>query len=233
MSNYPPANYPPSHLTPGYPQDGYPPQQPRSGCGGCLGKFLILLGVIFLLFIAICCGGFFYVKSSFTDQPAEAQEICDEIATLRLPELLDPVGGGRLNIPLVGTLIAEGAVYSDKEHKNVLIVGSFGEALGQGFQDQLLESLDSGQFQQKIADKDKNDKREKLRDEKTSRMERTIRDRKAVFEITEGVGVTSNQQKIRVQGHFQGKTGPAILIIEAEEETLPKEDIQKIIESIE
>ena len=57
MSNYPPQQGSP---LPGYPQDGYPPQRPRSGCGGCLGKFLIFLGVIFLLIIVLCCGGIFY-----------------------------------------------------------------------------------------------------------------------------------------------------------------------------
>ena len=58
MSNDPPPQgYPP----PGYPQAGYPSQQPRSGCGcGCVGKFLILLGVVFLLIIATCCGVIYY-----------------------------------------------------------------------------------------------------------------------------------------------------------------------------
>ena len=106
MSNYPQPGYPPGQPVPGYPQDGYPPERPRSGCGcgGCLGKLLIFLGVIFALILALCCGGFFYVKSSFTDQPAAAQEISDEIASLRLPAALEPVGGVRLKMPLTGAL---------------------------------------------------------------------------------------------------------------------------------
>ena len=60
-----------------------------------------------------------------------------------------------------------------------------------------------------------------------------IQGEKAVFEITEGVGVQSNTPRIRVQGGFKGKTGPAIFILDAEEETLPLEKVQEMIESIE
>jgi len=234
MSNYPPPDYPPQQANPapGYPQDGYPPQRPRSGCGGCLGKFLIVLGVVFLLMIAVCCGGFYYLKSSFTDQPGEAQAISDEIASLHVPAPLEPMGGGRLKVPLTGSLIAEGAFYADKEHKNSLILGSFGEALSQGFKDQLLESLERGQAQQQPG-VNKNDKREELKDVKKSSVERTIHDQKAIFEIAEGVGVNSKQRKIRVQGAFLSKAGPAILLIEAEEETLSMDMIKKLIDSIE
>ncbi len=165
MSNYPQPSYPQGNPPPGYPQDGYPPQQPRSGCGcgGCLGKFLIVLAVIFGLLIALCCGGFYYLKSSVTDQPAEAQKISDEIASLRVPAPLEPVGGGRLKIPFVGKLVAEGTLYSDKKG-SVLLLGSFGEALDQNSRDQLMEGLRSGQFQQKPAGKGQNDNREELKE---------------------------------------------------------------------
>lgn len=234
MSNYPQPGFPQGSPVPGYPQDGYSPQRPRSGCGcgGCLGKFLIFLGAIFLLLIALCCGGFYYMKSSVTDQPAEVQKISDEIASLRVPAPLEPIGGGRLRIPLSGTLVAEAAAYSDKEHKCVLILGSFGEALGEKFKDQLLEGIESGKFQQKT-DADKDDKNEELKEVKKSRVERTIRDQKANFDISEGIGVKTSKRKIRVQGAFLGKTGPAILMIEAEEETLSTEKVKELINSIE
>ena len=44
---------------------------------------------------------------------------------------------------------------------------------------------------------------------------------KAVFDISEGIGVKSGKKKIRVQGAFKGKTGPAMFILDAEEDTLP------------
>ena len=112
-----------------------------------------------------------------------------------------------------------------------LILGAFGEVLGQNFKDQLLESMESGQFQQKSANK--NDKSEELKDVEKSHVERKIRGQKATFEISEGVGAKTNKRKIRVQGAFLGKSGPAILMIEAEEETLSVENVKELIDSIE
>src|SRR5271165_6105339 len=128
MSNYPP---PQGFPTQGYPQETYPPQPPHSGCGGCLGKFLIFLGVIFLLIIALCCGGFFYLRSyvasSVSQRPAEVQTISDEIISIRAAPL-EPVAGGRFLVPIVDKSLGQGAVYSDKNHKSILVLASFGEA---------------------------------------------------------------------------------------------------------
>jgi len=235
MPNYPQPGYPPGHPTPGYPQEGYPPQQPRSGCGGCLGKFLIFLGVIFLLIIATCCGGIFYLKSyiasSISQDPAEIQTISDEIISIRVPAPLEPVAGGRFQVPIVGKTLGQGAFYSDKNHKSTLVIASFGEAFGPQFKDQLLQGLQSGQSQKQSADKNGN--QEELKDVKKTRHERTILGEKAAFEISEGIGAQSGKQKTRVQGAFLGKTGPAILILDAEEETLSRKNVEKMLDSME
>jgi hypothetical protein len=233
MSNYAPPGYPPAQAVPAYPPTGYPPQRPQSGCGGCLGKFLIFLGIIFLIIIGLCCGGVYYLKSSFTKDSREAQTISEDITSIRVPALLEPVAAGRVRVPLAGTLVAQGVIYSDSDHKSVLILGEFGEALGEKFKDQLLKRLESEQFQREQVATDERDRREELKDQKSSRLERTIRNEKANFEIVEGVGVKSNKHKIRVQGAFLGKSGPAILIIEAYADTLSKEKVEEIIKSIE
>ena len=228
MSNYPSQQGFPSQ---GYPQDGYPPARPRSGCGGCLGKFLIFLGVIFALVIAICCGGIFYVKSSVTGQPADVQAISDEIGPLHVPAPLEPVGGARLRVPLSGTLVYEGAIYADKDRKCTLSLVSFGEAFGQQFKDQLLKSFQSGQIQQRPADKGGSG--EDLKDVKKTSRERTIQGDKAVFEISEGIGAQSGKQRIRVQGAFKGKSGPTIFLLDAEEDSLSRKKVEEMIDSIE
>ena len=231
MSNYPQPGYPPATVV-DTPPSVYPPQR-RSGCGGCLVSVLIFLGVIFLLAIALCCGGFYYLKSSFVARPAEVQQISDEIASLRVPPPLEPVGGGRIKVPFVGTLVGEAAIYSDKGHTSMLILGSFGNAFGEKFKDDFLKNMESGQFQPKAGENRPNqDKAEELKDIKKTRLEPMIGDQKAGFEITQGVGVKSNKRKIRVQGGFLGKSGPAMLIIDAEEQTLSAEKVKEIIESI-
>src|SRR5580658_493743 len=128
MSNYPPPQgYPQQN----YPQEGYAPQPQRSGCGGCLGKLLILLGILFALILAMCCGGIFYMKSyianAVTQQPVEVQKISDEIISINVPAPLAPVAGGRFQVPFVGTTFGQFALYSDKNHKGVLVLASFGE----------------------------------------------------------------------------------------------------------
>ena len=232
MSNYPPPQgFPPQE----YPPSGTPPQQPRSGCGGCLGKFLILLGVIFVLILAMCCGGVFYVRSyiasAITQKPAEVKAISDEIISMNVPEVLQPEAGGRFRAPIVDKPLGQGAFYADKNHKCVLVLGSFGEMFGPQLKDQILQALESGQAPNQAANKNQN--REELKDVKTTKRERTILGQKAVFDISEGTGVQSGKKKIRVQGAFQGKTGPAVLILEAEEDTLSREKVDEMIKSIE
>ena len=203
MSNYPPPGYPQGQPAPGYPQAGYPPPQPRSGCGGCLGKFLIFLGVVFVLIIAMCCGGIFYARqyfaSSMTKQPAEVQKISDEIISVTVPAPLEPVGGGRFRMPLVGTPLGQGVLYSDKNQKNLLILASIGAAFGPQLKEQVLQALESG-TSQKQASSEVNEMHEELKDVKKTKIEPTILGEKAVFDITEGIGVQSNKKKIRVQG---------------------------------
>jgi hypothetical protein len=182
----------------------------------------------------MCCGGVLYLRSyiasAVSQQPAEVQAISDEIVTIHAAPL-EPVAGGRFRIPFVDKTLGQGVVYADKNHKSILVLGSFGEVFGKQFQDQFLEGLEKGQFQNGPANKNKN--QEELKDIKKTQRERMIHGEKAVFEIKEGVGVQSNKKKIRVQGAFEGKTGPAIFILDAEEESLPLDKVEKIIDSIE
>ncbi len=250
MSNYPPYQSPgtspqgypqPGYPQPGYPQGGYPPEQPRSGCGGCLGKIFIFLGVIFLLLL-ITCGGLAYylqswLKSSATESPAEVQGIGDEIISMQVPAQFVPVGGGRFK--LFGKELGQGAIYADKIHKqdngyhSTLIIASFSDSFGPQFKDQLLKGLEAGQSQSQTRPDDKENRTEALKDEKTSEITRTIGGQDAKFKITEGVGTRSGKAKIRVQGVFQGKTGSAVLILDADKETLSKDDVEKMIKSME
>jgi hypothetical protein len=233
MSNYPQSGYPPG---PGYPQDGYPPQRSGCGCGGCLGKFLILMGVIFLLLIGMCCGVVFYLRSYFassvSQQPAEVRAISDEIISIRIPPPLEPAGGGRFKVPFSDTTLGEGAFYADKDRKGFLMLVAFGDAFGPQIKDTVIHDFESGQ-NRKQPGGNEDDNNEELKDPKTTRLEPTIHGEKARFEITEGTGARTGKKKIRVQGAFLGKTGPAILVLNAEAETFSLEKIKEMIGSME
>jgi hypothetical protein len=226
MSNYPPPGVQGSpYAQPGYP----PPQRSGCGCGGCLGKILILLGIIFLLIILACGGIIFYASKHMTQQPGDVRTITDEITSMRVPTPLEPVGGGSVNLSAIG-LVGEGAVYVDKDHKNSLVVISCRDFFGVSIKDQFVKMLESGQIKQTNNGPD--EREEELKDVKKTPKELTIRGQKAVFEITEGVGVKSGKKKIRVQGAFEGKLGAAMLMMDVEEATISREQVDEVIQSI-
>ncbi len=229
------SNYPPPGMQTAYPQPGYPPPPPQpSGCGGCLGKIFILLGVLFFLLIVACCGGGFYLRSYFknsiTQQATEIQSIRDDITSIDIPDPpLSPAFGGRFKMPVSGTFLGQGAGYTAPNNKALLVVASFSDAFGPQFKDQLVKALENGPG----GNAGGNDQsHEELKDVKKSEVERTIRGEKAVFSVFEGVGVKSGAKKIQVQGEFAGKIGASFLFISAEEDTLSRKKVDRIINSI-
>ncbi len=235
MSNYPPPGMSPTAYQPAPP----PPQPSGCGCGGCLGKVFILLGIAFFLMLAICCGGGYYfvqtLKNSTTQQPGEVQAISDEIVSMRIPQPpLEAKAGGRYKLPFVGP-VGEGAVFiadggNSSKPKAVLIVASFSDAFGPQFKQQLMQGLESGSNQQKPSEND--DLNEELKNSEDSTVKRTIRGEEVKFHISQGIGVKSGKKKIKVNGAFQGKTGPALLMIMADEATLSRKQVEDIIQSI-
>jgi hypothetical protein len=231
------SNYPPPGSSTGYTQPEYSPQPQASGCGcgGCLGKVLIALGVVFFLIIALCCGSVFYmqsyVKNSITQQPQQVQVISDEIATIKVPAPLAPAFGGRFKVPFSGTYLGEGVVYTSPDKKSILVLASFSDAFGPQFKENLMKGLEAGPGENKSANND--ELNENLKDTKESTIDRTIGGKPAAFRITEGTGVQSGKKKIKVIGDFQGKTGPAVLLINVEETVLSRDAVDEIIQSIE
>jgi hypothetical protein len=228
MSNYaPPGLQPTAYSQPGYPP---PPQPSGCGCGGCLGKFFLLLGVLFFLLIVLCGGAVYFgyqsLNKSISRQPAAIQAVQEEIASLQVPPQLKPVAGGHVNI--LGTDLGEGVVYSAADGKCAMIVAR--PAGNQVPQNLLVLSLIWAEKQQHPTAN--MDLMEDLREVKTNSMARTIGGQEATFEISQGVGVKSGKKKIQVQGTFQGKSGSTLLIISAEEDTLSRKQIDEIIKSI-
>lgn len=229
MSNYPPqGGYPPPGYPPqGYPQMAYPPRQGM----GCVAKFFILLGILFLLSMCCCCGAFFGAKHYFTalstTDPAQVESIAEGMTTIEVPPPLEPVGGGKYNVPFSSTLLGQGAVFGEKEHDTILVLLSVGDAFPQETQDQIRQGLENSFTQQ-----NGKQEREQLKDRKETRKEKTIRGEKAVFTIVTGVGMKSGKHRIEVQGSFQGKTGPVILILNADTDRLSEEKVNGMIDSI-
>jgi hypothetical protein len=133
-------------------------------------------------------------------------------------------------VPFSGTYLGEGVVYATPDKKTILVLASFSDSFGPQFKESLMKGLEAGPGENKPANND--DAREELKDVKKSEVERTIGGQKAIFHISEGVGIKTGVKKIQVQGEFQGKPGPTLLIIAAEEATLSREQVDEIIQSI-
>ena len=243
MPNYPQQQGFPQQ--PGYPQQaGYPPQMgfpqqpggawappPQTGMG-CGTKLLIVLGLLFLLMILVCCGGFFglgyYVKHAVTQDSVAVKDITEDITEIEIPSPLEPAGAGRFASPVGGKLLALGAAYVDRQRDGILILIAAGDMFDEQTQLKIRQSLEQALQQGGV----KKESREELQQRKESRKEMTIRGEKATFTIVQGVGAQSHEPRIQVQGVFQGEIGPVMLTLDANAERLPEDKVIKMLDSI-
>jgi hypothetical protein len=182
----------------------------------------------------VACGGVYFwgaswLKSNVTDNPVEIQKINSEICTIKVPDGFTPSFGLRANIPFMPKTLGKMVAYTDgAATPGVLFmieVGEFGDA---NAQEQLQE-----QFAKQAQQKNGQQGTEKLTDVVTSTVERKINKAPAEFHISEGMGERSHKKKIRVNGTFRGRSGPAVITFEAFEEKVSKEKVEEMIDSIE
>ncbi|MGD0896250.1 MAG: hypothetical protein ABR915_00355 [Thermoguttaceae bacterium] len=223
---------------PGYPpSQGFPPPvvvyPPKTGMG-CGAKLLILLGVLFLLLILVCCGGFFgftyWVKNSVTTDANAVRTATEEITSIDVPAALEPAGAMNLHVPMSGRLIMVLVAFADKgPHKNdLLVLIASGEFLDEQTQSKVREAFQQSLAQQGI----QQEGQEQLKNRQSSVEERVIRGQAARFTIIKGVGANTGRQRIEVQGTFQGKTGAAALMLQADADRISEADVLKMLDSI-
>jgi hypothetical protein len=210
---------------------GPPPPRPGLGCGT---KLLILLGALFLLLILVCCGGGFiavsYIKHLATSEPAAVKAATDEITSIDVPPVLEPAGALDLRVPLSGKLVMVFAAYSDKaDPKNYLMLAAAGKVLDPQTQGRIRQV-----FEESLGRDDASEEgREQLVERKESQKKRVIRGQEAVFTITKGIGAESRKPRLEVQGTFQGRSGTAMLLLEADTQRLPEQKVLDMLDSIE
>ena len=230
MSTYP--------QQPGYPvPPGYPPQAggpwppPRTGMG-CGTKVLIALGVFFLLMLVLCCGGAIgvrsYLQHAITTDPDQIAATTEQMTSIEIPAMLKPFGAGTFRFPLVDKVACIGAMYADKNQNSTLGLISVGNLFDEGTQDKIRQTMEDSLRKQT----DDRGQGETLLHRKDSEKTLEIRGEKAVFTITTGTGSKSDKPRIQVRGSFQGKTGPVLLLLDADAEQLPQAKVVEMIESI-
>jgi hypothetical protein len=193
-------------------------------------KVLIILAIVFGVLAVLCCGGIaglvWWAKSMVSNDSAVVVATTREITDIDIPAPLKPLAKVDVKITLSGQSMMVMVVYDDKGSNSSLVLVSMGEAFGSQNQKQMRQSIDQSLQQQGMGN------REDTLVSQTSQKELTIRGEKAVFTIGQGKGANSQKPRIQVTGAFQGKKGPAMLILEADAEKIPEEEAIRMLESI-
>ncbi|MGA2621155.1 MAG: hypothetical protein ABSF26_26320 [Thermoguttaceae bacterium] len=229
MSNYPPQ--PADYYQMAYPPSDphWRPPRPGMGCGM---KLLVALGVIFLLLTLLFCGGVFLLWSSFklTQDRAAVEAIAAQITDIDVPQVLQPAAAMNARVPVVDKTFVRFAAYSDKHanQESFLLLFSLGEAIASQNQEKIRESIEQALEQQGAPQ----GRHEALGERKEEQKEMEIRGRKATFTIAAGKGARSGVPRIEVEGTFQGKAGPVVVLLDADATRLSEGEVLKMLESI-
>ncbi|MGD9722047.1 MAG: hypothetical protein AB7O59_09955 [Pirellulales bacterium] len=214
------------------PYDAPPPE--RRGMSGT-SKALLALGIGCGVLLLLCCGVFglsgiammrFAKNSTITEAP-RIREISDEIATIKVPESLEPKMGLDVKMPFVGTPIMKGSAYINDSEKSYVIIGE----LNPEYADQ------SGNVKTHFTEEMKKQEgagADKYEVVETETIDVTINNEPAKFTLAKLVHKDDAEKgQWRVEGQFQGKSGPALLFMQLESPEFSKEQALEVIHSME
>jgi hypothetical protein len=201
--------------------------EPKPGMSGGMKAFLIVLAVLGACCL-LCCGigGYFIysVAHGITQSvaPAVVNAARDEIGTITLPAGFEPVHMFKMdNMFMLMTAV---------EYHNPAIHGQISLAemklkVGgspQQSQAQMRQQLEQQGF----------GKRKLLDNSKSERKTIKIKGRECQFDFTEGVDPIDKKKFRQVSGVFDGKNGPAFIMIEMDDSAYKENAIVNMLETI-
>jgi len=204
---------------------GQPPRKKGMSTGM---KVLIILGIVFLVLVLLCCGGIicsaWWASGMVSEDPVRIKEVTQGITDIDVPDGFEPKTCLDLKFPIFGRIMIF-SVYEQTEGNGGLVLMGVGEALAQQNQEQIQQQLNQSLQQQGV-------EQENLAIESSSVKEVEIRGEPAQFVIAKGSGTASGEQRIQVTGTFKGKSGPAMLILNVDADSMDEQKIDEMIESI-
>jgi hypothetical protein len=205
-----------------------PPPPQGMGCGT---KILIGLGIIFALLMVVCCGGgiwvYSYMKKAVSEDPATVASTTKSITEIEIPAPLEPAVAVNLRIPIMNkTVIC--TVYADPAEGGSLVLFVLGGLVENQNQEKMRRSVEQTLNQQGI----NRGEDDELVVSSTRQAQMQIRGKPAKFTIAKGHGAKSKAERITVQGVFEGKPGPVMLILDAKIDKVSEADVEKMLQSI-
>jgi hypothetical protein len=192
-------------------------------------KVLIILGLVFGVLVVLCCGGVIWViysvAHSFSDDPATTATVAAQITDIDVPDGLRPAGSMDMKLPIVGRIMAA-AFYQDTTTHSGLILLQMKAEYRDSDEAEIRRLFNQSLGQQNVPEE------EEVLIQESSQKQVVIRGQPAAFTIAKGKGAKSGNARIQVTGLFPGKTGVAMLMINADAKQYPEETIIKTIESI-
>jgi hypothetical protein len=193
---------------------GGPPKQNR----GCLGKSIMILGIIAAICLVVCCGAGIWLwtkfRGSITTKPAEVVTIRERIADIDIPEDMQPAFG--MDVDFFGIFGWQLAAYGN----DLEAVEGEQERTYKGTFLMLMQMNVKGD-QQEIEAQLRNQSGEQgpdIRVEERQTRTVTIDGEELDFEFARGTNTEDNRQVRSVSGMFHGRGGPTLFMLVVPEE---------------
>jgi hypothetical protein len=207
------------------------PEYVRPGMSGTA-KWLLGLGIGCGVVVLLCCGvfgggAFWMVRTaqrSISEDPATIRRLTDEIVTIDIPESLPPRTCMDFNIPFWNTKVMTWVAYGEESGGNGLFLAQF----GQGLVDEDSMTTQWRESMRQSGQRDWDD----VEIEQTENHEVEINGSATTFRVAKGHESKSKEEVWQLTGSFQGKGGPALMVLKLHGSQFTKQQVLAILDSM-
>jgi hypothetical protein len=192
----------------------------------------LFLGLGCAVMLLLCCGGLvgssiYFAKNSFqvVDDPEAAKQEGSQIAEFDLPAGFKADKAVTVKIPFSGQVFMTIVVYNGPNNEPGVSLMEFGQIMANADRDQLRMQMDEQMQKQ-------GQQMKKLTVAESHDVEVQIHGQPATFKIQRAEDAETKQEFVQIEGVFQGKRGPAILLGQLKADTFTEDDAEKLVRSI-